>query len=67
MPESRLDPQSFTPTPQADVTTRAQFFVRLVQGTMALEGQAVDADGQQRLLEQAEHLLAVPQPVQADR
>jgi hypothetical protein len=65
MPELTLESMAALPpappfsTADAVVMARAEFFVRMVQGTMALEGQAVDAAAERRLVEQAtEQLLA---------
>ncbi len=60
-------PPGDTPEPAA-VTARAKFFVRMVQGTMALEGQAVDPAAEERLVSQAAaQLLADPRQVWDDR
>ena len=70
MPELTLESQALEPLPPSDAPRaagRAKFFVRMVQGTMALEGQAVDAASERRLVEQAERLLADPRPVWDDR
>lgn len=64
VPEMTLE--SLATEPAAD-TARAAFFVRVVQGTMAMEGQAVDADAERRLLQQAERLVADPRQVWDDR
>ena len=73
MPERTLDSLVVGPRPNTTpelsaVTTRAEFFVRMVQGTMALEGQAVGTPDAERLVKQATaQLLADPRQVWDER